>query len=134
LQQTGFLNREELHTADIAAIEEKPEQASVGFFKHGRWIWDHDAEKYARKNYAACLASLQEGRPFTNTNIPPGHVYQPWSLESEKKRMMAGIRSNLKQNGYWGVEETPAEYRATKPQEKWNEIRMSENQVSMATA
>lgn len=107
LQQTGFLNREELHSADIAAIEENPNKANVGFFKLGRWIWAHNAELYARENYDGCLASLQEGRPFPNTNIPPGHVYQPWSLESERERMEAGIPSNLKQNGYWGIEERP---------------------------
>jgi hypothetical protein len=111
LQQTGFLNREELHTADIAKIEQDPSQAKIGFFKQGRWIWAHDAEKYAFEKYVDCLTNLQEGVPFANTNIPPGHVYQPWSLESEKERMRAGIRSKLKQNGYWGTEEVaPQKY------------------------
>lgn len=113
LQQTGFLNREELHTADIKELQQDPTHAKIGFFKLGRWIWAHDAEKYARENYAQCLASLKAGKPFENTNLPPGHVYQEWSLQSEKERMAAGIRSNLKQNGYWGVEMAPFEIEVT---------------------
>ena len=103
LQQTGFLNREELHNADIAAIKEDTANANIGFFKIGRWVWNHNPEAYARDNYEACLAHLVEGKPFRNTNVPPGHVYRPWTLESEKKRMEAGIKSDLKQNGDWSV-------------------------------
>ncbi len=103
LQQMGFLNREELHAADIAAIQKDPDNANIGFFKLGRWIWAHDAEAYAQDNFAGCLESLKVGTLFENTNHPPGHNYQSWSLESEKKRMVAGIRSKLKENGYWGL-------------------------------
>ena len=103
LQQTRFLNREGLHEADIAAIEKNPNNKNVGFFKQGQWIWAHDAEAYARENLAGYLASLKAGRSFTNTNLPPGHKYQPWTQESEKTRMAAGIRSKLKENGYWGI-------------------------------
>ena len=92
-----------MHTADVDAIEKEPENANIGFFKIGRWVWAHDPEEYAHDNYDACLASLKDGKTFANTNVPPGHVYRPWSLESEKKRMAAGIRSDLKQNGYWGI-------------------------------
>ena len=103
LQQTGVLNREELHTADIAALQKDPNSNEIGFFKSGRWVWAHDPEQYASKNYIACLANVKDGTPFENTNLPPGHVYQEWSLASEKKRMEAGIYSNLKQNGDWGA-------------------------------
>ncbi len=103
LQQTGFLNREELHNADIAAIQAGRKDVDIGFFRIGRWVWNHNPETYARDNYAACLAHLAEGTPFKNTNVPPGHVYQPWSLESESKRMQAGVKSNLKQNGDWSA-------------------------------
>jgi hypothetical protein len=58
---------------------------------------------YARENYAACLAHLEEGKPFANTNVPPGHVYKPWNLESESQRMQAKIKSDLKQNGDWSA-------------------------------
>jgi hypothetical protein len=103
------LNREELHSADLEALQRDPESAKIGFFKSGRWIWGHDTEKYAEENYTKCLASLRDEAPFENTNLPPGYVYQEWSLQSEQKRMAAGIRSNLKENGYWGVELGPFE-------------------------
>ena len=103
LQRTGFINREELHNVDITAVEADKKNATVGFFKIGRWVWNHDPEKYARDNYATCLAHLTEGTPFTNTNLPPGHDYEQWNLESESKRMKAGIKSNLKQNGDWSA-------------------------------
>lgn len=66
-------------------------------------MWGHNPEEYARDNYDGCLASIKDGKAFENTNLPPGHVYKPWTLESEHKRMEAGIRSDLKQNGYWGL-------------------------------
>lgn len=101
LQQTGFLNREELHNANIEAMRKDQKNAKIGFFRIGRWVWNHDPVEYVQKNFAACLAHLVEGKPFQNTNIPPGHVYKPWNLESEKQRMMADIKSDLKQNGDW---------------------------------
>lgn len=102
LQRCGFLNREELHFADLEKIKQDP-NASIGFFKSGKWAWGHDPEKYAYDNYAQCLAHLRDGFPFINTNMPPGHVFEDWNLESEAKRMAAGIRSDLKENGYWGL-------------------------------
>lgn len=107
LQQAGFLNREELHSVDIEAITKNPKDPKVndvGFFKLGRWVWDHDPERYATDNYEAVVKSLREGQPFSNTNLPPGHKYEPWTLETEGARMMAGIPSTLKKNGYWGTE------------------------------
>ena len=103
LQQTGVLNREELHFADLEAYEHEKKDMDLGFFRIGRWVWTHNPENYARDSYAACLASITEGTEFSNTNLPPGHVYQPWTLESEMKRMEAGIKSTLKQNGDWSA-------------------------------
>lgn len=117
LQQAGFLNREELHSVDIEAFAKNPTDprfANVGFFKLGRWVWDHDPERYATDNYEAVLGSLKKGEPFENTNVPPGHKYEPWTLESEMARMAAGIPSKLKQNGYWGTD--PSYFGAQKTQ------------------
>ncbi|KAF7192510.1 FAD-dependent monooxygenase fsr3 [Pseudocercospora fuligena] len=102
LQQTGFVNRDELHHSNLKAMAEGPADAHIGFFKIGRWVWDHNAEEYAKENFEACLEHVRDGKPFENTNLPPGHKYQPWSLESETKRMEAGERSTLKENGDWG--------------------------------
>jgi hypothetical protein len=45
------------------------------------WIWKHDPEKYAVDNYEKALSHLVDDAPFSNTNIPPGHVYKPWTIE-----------------------------------------------------
>ena len=103
LQLTGFVNRDELHNADLDSLEEISDTAEVGFFKIGKWVWAHDPEHYATENYEACLAHLKDGKAFGNTNLPPGHVYQPWSLQCENERMAKGVRSGLKNNGYWGM-------------------------------
>ena len=103
LQQTGFLNREELHNVDVQTAKEGTKDIEVGFFRIGRWVWSHDPESYASENFTACLASVSESRPFRNTNIPPGHVYKPWSLDTETKRMVAGVKSDLKLNGDWSA-------------------------------
>lgn len=105
LQQTGVVNREELHFADTeySRQEDEKKEFDVGFFRMGRWVWSHNPETYARDNYEACLASITEGAVFTNTNLPPGHVYEPWTLASEMKRAESGIKSSLKQNGDWSA-------------------------------
>lgn len=102
MQQVGFINREELHHADLDHIARNPD-TEVGFFKQGNWVWAHNAQKYAAENYEACLASVLQGTPCENTNLPPRHVFRPWSMESENKRMAAGLRSDLMMNGDWSV-------------------------------
>lgn len=104
LQQTGFINREELHSVDFEAVEKNPQAGQqIGFFRLGRWVWSHDPAQYARDNYVACASALARQQPFENTNLPPGHVYRPWSLQSEKERRESGIKSDLKSNGDWSI-------------------------------
>lgn len=102
LQQAGFINREELHHADLQAIEQQPSANNVGFFKQGKWVWAHDPGRYATENYQQCLEHLQTGSPFVNTNLPPGHEFHMWSMKEENDRMAQKVPSNLKSNGYWG--------------------------------
>ena len=107
LQQAGVMNREELHSVNIEALTQNPNDpkyTNVGFFKQGRWVWGHNAEDYATNNYDAALASLIDGKPFENTNLPPGHTYQPWTLMTEMVRIKSGTPSTLKENGYWGTD------------------------------
>lgn len=103
LQQSGFANREELHHADLDAISKSESLSDIGFFKQGGWTWKHQPEVYAMQNYHQCLAHLKDGSPFVNSNLPPGHEYRPWTMESENERMAAHEVSDLKKNGYWGV-------------------------------
>ncbi|KAF2170445.1 hypothetical protein M409DRAFT_51486 [Zasmidium cellare ATCC 36951] len=106
LQQTGFVNRDELHNSSFDENASAPDgevPPEVGFFKIGRWVWDHNPEDYARRSYQKCLEHVRDGKNFHNTNIPPGHVFKSWTLESEYKRMAEGGHSGLKENGYWGL-------------------------------
>jgi hypothetical protein len=101
LQQTGVVNREELHNVDAEAIARSDQLPDTGFLRIGQWVWNHDPEAYARGNYGVCLAHIKNNEPFKNTNIPPGHIYRPWTLRSEIQRQKDGIPSNLKRNGDW---------------------------------
>ena len=47
----------------------------------GDWLAKHDSEKYTYENYDACAKHITEGTPFTNTNIPPGYIYEPWTVQ-----------------------------------------------------
>ncbi|KAK0206903.1 hypothetical protein DFS33DRAFT_1421923 [Desarmillaria ectypa] len=47
----------------------------------GDWLAKHDSEQYAYNNYEACAKHIMEGTPFTNTNIPPGYIYEPWTVQ-----------------------------------------------------
>ncbi|KAI3318049.1 hypothetical protein HD806DRAFT_512941 [Xylariaceae sp. AK1471] len=53
LQRIGFINREELHNSSLGEIARSPD-AEVGFFKMDKL--------------------------FVNTNLPPSHVYELWSM------------------------------------------------------
>jgi hypothetical protein len=103
LQQTGIVNREELHNVDAEAMASSEQPPDTGFLRLGQWVWNHDPEIYARENYEACLAHIRNNEPFKNTNIPPGHLYRPWTLQSEMKRQRDGNPSDLKRNGDWSV-------------------------------
>jgi hypothetical protein len=108
LQEAGFLNREELHTY-LQSVEAGAQNAYPGFFKLGRWTWGHNAELYATQSYHAALAHLRDGAPFANTNLPPGHRYEPWTLDKVMAQIRSGVPSKLKENGYWGLD--PAYFR-----------------------
>lgn len=90
-----------MHHVNPAAIKRGEERGDVGHYRQGKWAWGHNAELYARDNYEKCLDHLKNGSAFENTNLPPGHVFKPWNLESELKRMESGRRSSLKENGDW---------------------------------
>lgn len=90
-----------MHHVDPAKILKGEERGDVGHYNQGRWAWGHNAEQYARENFDKCLQSLKDGTPFENTNLPPGHVFKYWNLDSELDRMSKGRRSSLKQNGDW---------------------------------
>lgn len=102
LQRTGLSNRDELHTVDAASLKDNT-SAKPGFFKMGQWVFRHKPETYAQENWGPCAELVKEGRgrEFENTNLPPGHVYEYWTLDTEMDRIRKGIPSALKSNGDW---------------------------------
>lgn len=105
LQRYGFANRQILHFADVDEMEKNP-----GDFKFnlGRWIWEHDPAKYARDNFSKALKVIVYGGEFENTNLPLGHKYVPWTVESELEREKQGLRSTLYDTGDWDASTSPS--------------------------
>jgi len=54
----------------------------------------HDPEQYVYENYRKAVDHLNSGALFENTNVPPGLVYKPWTIDQflgavgEKQRIM----------------------------------------------
>ena len=76
LQAFGVVNREKVNPAASTSADAKKSQVYVG-----RWILEHDPEQYALDNYEKALAHLQSWAPFQNTNISPGVVFTPWTID-----------------------------------------------------
>ncbi|GKZ22571.1 hypothetical protein AbraCBS73388_008732 [Aspergillus brasiliensis] len=99
IQRTGFANRRELHRP----TDELPKNIE-DLMRQGKWIWCHNPERYATENYTQAHASLKSGAPFQNTNLPPGHKFEDWTLEDEVEKEKMGIAvPDLKQNGDWSI-------------------------------
>ncbi|KAI0455921.1 FAD/NAD(P)-binding domain-containing protein [Xylaria acuta] len=100
IQRFGIVNRHKLHHIDMSLLDEGGNPFENAFHL-GRWIWQHNPEDYAREQFTAALDHLQTGTPFENTNLPKGHVYEDWDVESELKKQAAGVPSQLMSNGDW---------------------------------
>ncbi len=86
-QITGFQNQANRENADWTLLASHPEAAKP---RLGRWIWDHDPEEYANNKYNAARQSIVSGDAFTNTNIPPGYKYKPWSITELLRKAESG--------------------------------------------
>ncbi|KAI0202001.1 FAD/NAD(P)-binding domain-containing protein [Astrocystis sublimbata] len=102
IQRFGIVSRQKIHHIDMSLLDEG-KNPFEGVWQLGRWMWQHKPEDYARENFAAALGHLQEGKPFENTNLPKGHIYEDWNVESELKEQAAGIISQLMSNGDWSI-------------------------------
>ena len=69
--------------------------------KMSRWIWLHDPVEYAQDNYSQACKALDGVDDFTNTNLPAGYVYTPWTIEEERKRERNGLATKLRDTGDW---------------------------------
>lgn len=66
------------HNTDTEDAKVKPEKLAE---MTGRWIMNHDPEKYVYDHWPECVNALVTGMPFQNTNIPPGYTVKPWTIE-----------------------------------------------------
>ena len=92
----GFVNQETYQHTDWDAVAKNPNAIKASY---GSWIWAHDAEKYAYENYGKAFRSILSGEPFENTNIPPGHVLEPWKIDELLELQKEG--KTLKLDGDW---------------------------------
>ncbi|GJC85563.1 FAD-dependent monooxygenase CPUR_05423 [Colletotrichum liriopes] len=70
----------------------------------GKWIWSHNPELYAKDNFCAARAAIEAGTDFENTNLPPGHKWESWTMDRELEKEATGVfLQDLKNNGDWGV-------------------------------
>lgn len=81
---------------DLNALREDPAK-----FKMGSWIWAHNALQYAEDRYNDALRAVKEGTELENTNLPLGHVYEPWTIEKEMEHEKTGKPSTLWDTGKW---------------------------------
>ncbi|KAK0448001.1 hypothetical protein EV421DRAFT_107486 [Armillaria borealis] len=95
-QRMGFKTRENWHHTDWDAVSKNPQLVGKII---GNWLANHDSEKYAYDNYAACAKHIIDGTPFTNTNTPPGYIYEPWTVEDLLKA--AREKTDVQDAGDW---------------------------------
>jgi hypothetical protein len=82
----GWELRQVWHQTDWDLVKAHPEVLNM---QQPAWLFGGDSEKYARDNYDAVVSHVKKGTPFQSTNVPEGHVYEPWTIESmlERERM-----------------------------------------------
>ncbi|KAI8625759.1 FAD/NAD(P)-binding domain-containing protein [Xylariaceae sp. FL1651] len=85
IQKFGFIFRSALHNVDLDLAEKQPELMR-GTMNMPEWIWGHDPVQYAIENYEQAERYILEGAPFQNTNLPPGHTYEPWTIAGEMEK------------------------------------------------
>ncbi|MCJ1325539.1 hypothetical protein MMC10_002202 [Thelotrema lepadinum] len=90
-QKIGFKNRNNW-------IGVKKDEAKARMRNQvGSWITSHDPEKYTYEKYGVAARALVTGGSFENDNIPPGHKYQPWSMED----FLSGKADREAETGDW---------------------------------
>uniref|UniRef100_A0A8H7KEU0 FAD-binding domain-containing protein n=1 Tax=Bionectria ochroleuca TaxID=29856 RepID=A0A8H7KEU0_BIOOC len=101
IQRTAFVNQDDLDGVDVKQALRRGPDFKV---RWGRWMWSHLPEQYAADHYWDALTAIQTGNTFENTNLPPGHVFEDFTMEQELKRQKLKIPSSLKRNGDWTIE------------------------------
>lgn len=92
-QKLGFSNAELLQDTDWSKVKLDPRRAAP---KLPSWVWGHDPEAYARKNFEKVVEGvrarvpLSEGIEGVEPNFPPGYKYEPWNIEDIMEDMRVG--------------------------------------------
>ena len=75
------------HKTDFEKVKKHPEKLGE---MTGKWITQHDAEQYVYDNWQECVNALVTGKEFTNTNLPRGYKYKPWTIDGVLKSTEGG--------------------------------------------
>ena len=75
----GWETRHAWHQTDWEAAAKNPKILSIPV---PTWIHNSDAEAYAHNNFESVLAHLENGVPFTSTNLPAGYVHEDWTIDT----------------------------------------------------
>lgn len=97
-QKLSFVNSQLKTATDWDAIWKDPAKIRTRF---PGWIFRHDPEAYAYEKYGQALAHLVAGAEFTNTNVPPGHKFMPWTIEEVYRDLEGGKKIEDSLNGDW---------------------------------
>lgn len=97
-QKMTFVNSQLKTETNWDVIWKDPSKVKTRFPK---WLWGHDPEDYAYEKFGQAFAHLVAGEPFENTNFPPGHHFQPWTVEEVQQQMQGGRRVEDLLDGDW---------------------------------
>lgn len=74
----GWETRHVWHQTDWEAAAANPSMLKL---PQPEWLLGSDSSEYAERNFEAVKSHLQNGTPFTSSNVPPGHVHRDWTIE-----------------------------------------------------
>lgn len=96
----SFVNAQLMNskTANWDAIKADSKKVRIRFAK---WVFRHDPEAYVYEKYGPAFAHIVTGADFTNTNIPPGHKFVPWTIDEIERDIADGKRIEDLLDGDW---------------------------------
>jgi hypothetical protein len=74
----GWETRHAWHQTDWDAVAKDPNYLKL---PQPKWLYGHDARKYATDNFEAVFLHLRGEGPLVSTNVPEGHVHEDWTVE-----------------------------------------------------
>lgn len=97
-QKMSFVNAELKTATNWDVIWADPAKIRTRF---PEWIFRHDPEAYAYEKYGQAFAHLVSGAEFQNTNTPPGHKFEPWTITQLYKDIEQGKKMEDLLDGDW---------------------------------